>query len=280
MPDFFGDRGGFLVNVGAFGGGYGSAGRYDAGAYGTYVFGRTHASGETISAFYDITDEITLQAEHGIGARLDVTPLDPARPVGPLAALPRPGPAVPDHASPRPHRRDLPRPLPGGPALPDRLDPGRHARPASADGRITSFGGRVQDDRHPVRSRLPGHRPYQGQGGAAGVRRARGHPLVGGLEPDRELLRPELRWATATSPPWPGSGPSAWPPSCATPRRSGARDRTWSPAPSACTTRVDGDGDPTFTGATAQAEARRLVDLHAAVLAGRVRSGSTWSSPT
>jgi hypothetical protein len=90
MPDFFGDRGGFLVNVGAFGGGYGSAGRYDAGAYGTYVFGRTHGTGYTISTFYDITDEITLQAEQGIGARLDVTPFDPAAPSAPW--LPYAGP--------------------------------------------------------------------------------------------------------------------------------------------------------------------------------------------
>jgi hypothetical protein len=77
LPDLFNDRGGLLINVGSFAGGYGSAGRYDAGAYGTYMFGRTHATGETVSAFYDITDDVTLQAEHGIGARLDVTPVTP-----------------------------------------------------------------------------------------------------------------------------------------------------------------------------------------------------------
>ena len=90
QPDFFGDRGGFLLNVGGFGGGYGSAGRYDAGAYGTYVFGRTHTTGYAISAFYDITDEITLQGEQGFGARLDVTPFDPAAPMAQW--LPYPGP--------------------------------------------------------------------------------------------------------------------------------------------------------------------------------------------
>jgi hypothetical protein len=74
LPDLFAGRGGLLVNVGGFSGGYGAAGRYDAGAYGTYLFGRTHGTGETVSAFYDLTDSITLQAEHGIGARLDVTP--------------------------------------------------------------------------------------------------------------------------------------------------------------------------------------------------------------
>jgi hypothetical protein len=72
LPDLFGDRGGILWNVGVFSAGYGAAGRYDAGAYGTYLFGRTHTSGETVSAFYDITDDLTLQLEHGIGARLDV----------------------------------------------------------------------------------------------------------------------------------------------------------------------------------------------------------------
>jgi hypothetical protein len=90
QPDFFGDRGGFLLNVGGFGAGYGSAGRYDAGAYGTYVFGRTHTTGYAISAFYDITDEITLQGEQGFGARLDVTPFDPAAPMAQW--LPYPGP--------------------------------------------------------------------------------------------------------------------------------------------------------------------------------------------
>lgn len=78
LPDLFGDRGGILWNVGAFAAGYGASGRYDAGAYGTYLFGRTHTTGETLSAFYDITDDLTLQAEHGIGARLDVQQYDGA----------------------------------------------------------------------------------------------------------------------------------------------------------------------------------------------------------
>lgn len=72
LPDLFGDRGGILWNVGAFAAGYGASGRYDAGAYGSYLFGRTHTTGETVSAFYDVTDDLTLQLEHGIGARLDV----------------------------------------------------------------------------------------------------------------------------------------------------------------------------------------------------------------
>jgi hypothetical protein len=76
--------------VGSFSGGYGSAGRYDAGAYGTYLFGRTHATGETISAFYDLSRNLTLQLEHGVGVRLDVTPLEKGAPV--TSQLPYPGP--------------------------------------------------------------------------------------------------------------------------------------------------------------------------------------------
>jgi hypothetical protein len=72
FPDFFGKNGGFVWNVGAFQGGYGSPGRYDAGAYETYLFGRTHTAGETVAAFYDLNKDFTLQVEHGIGVRLEV----------------------------------------------------------------------------------------------------------------------------------------------------------------------------------------------------------------
>src|SRR3954454_2849852 len=44
LPDFFGDRGGLRWNIGGFSDGYGGSGRFDAGAYGTYLFGRTHAT--------------------------------------------------------------------------------------------------------------------------------------------------------------------------------------------------------------------------------------------
>jgi hypothetical protein len=90
LPDFFGDKGGLRWNVGGFSDGYGGSGRYDAGAYGTYLFGRTHTTGETVSAFYDVTDKITAQFEHGFGARLNVFPYTPN---GPMAAyLPYGGP--------------------------------------------------------------------------------------------------------------------------------------------------------------------------------------------
>jgi hypothetical protein len=71
LPELFGPKGGLLLNVGAFNAGYGGAGRYDAGKYGTYLFGRTHTAGETVTLFYDVTKDLTLQLEHGIGVRLE-----------------------------------------------------------------------------------------------------------------------------------------------------------------------------------------------------------------
>jgi hypothetical protein len=90
LPDFFGDRGGLRWNIGGYSDGYGGSGRFDAGAYGTYLFGRSHTTGETVTAFYDVTDTITAQFEHGIGARLNVFPYAPN---GPMASyLPYGGP--------------------------------------------------------------------------------------------------------------------------------------------------------------------------------------------
>ena len=54
--------------VGSFWNRYGTAGRYDAGQYDTFLFGRTHAMGETIRGEIDVGD-ITIGAEHGIGAK-------------------------------------------------------------------------------------------------------------------------------------------------------------------------------------------------------------------
>src|SRR5205814_1203958 len=53
---------------GSFWNRYGGAGKYDAGQYDTYAFGRTHAMGETVRGEYDVSD-VTLGIEHGIGAK-------------------------------------------------------------------------------------------------------------------------------------------------------------------------------------------------------------------
>lgn len=77
FPKLFGDKGGLTWNVGAFSNRYGTAARYDAGKYDTYLFGATHVAGETVSGYYALTDDLTLAADHGIGAKLQTTPLVP-----------------------------------------------------------------------------------------------------------------------------------------------------------------------------------------------------------
>ncbi|HEY4105749.1 MAG TPA: hypothetical protein VGM44_17740 [Polyangiaceae bacterium] len=55
--------------VGSFSNKYGSAGKYDAGEYDTYMFGRIHNSGEALHIDYDIDEENSLWFEHGIGVK-------------------------------------------------------------------------------------------------------------------------------------------------------------------------------------------------------------------
>jgi hypothetical protein len=54
--------------VGAFTERYGMSGKYDAGKYDTYLFGRTHAMGERLRGEYELGD-LTLKLEHGLGTR-------------------------------------------------------------------------------------------------------------------------------------------------------------------------------------------------------------------
>ncbi|MEO6599113.1 MAG: hypothetical protein ABIQ16_04520 [Polyangiaceae bacterium] len=55
--------------VGAFSNKYGSAGKYDAGEYDTYMFGRIHNAGEALHIEYDIDEDNSLMFEHGVGFR-------------------------------------------------------------------------------------------------------------------------------------------------------------------------------------------------------------------
>jgi hypothetical protein len=55
-------------NVGAFWNKYGMAGKYDAGKYDTYLFGRTHQMGEAVKIAIDI-GKVTLWAEEGFGGK-------------------------------------------------------------------------------------------------------------------------------------------------------------------------------------------------------------------
>ncbi len=60
----------FKLKAGSFWNRYGGAGRYDAGEYDTFIFGRTHAMGETARVEMDIEGQpLTLGFEHGIGTK-------------------------------------------------------------------------------------------------------------------------------------------------------------------------------------------------------------------
>ena len=62
------------LTVGGFTNRYGAAGRYDAGKYETYLFGRTHVAGATVNVAYDAGDDWTFQVETGGGAKLEPIP--------------------------------------------------------------------------------------------------------------------------------------------------------------------------------------------------------------
>ena len=85
-------KGGLIWNVGVFQNRYGAAGRYDAGKYETYLFGRTHVAGETLTLFYDLSDDLTLTFEHGLGVKLEAPPLVGGLPMPNPQFLPYPGP--------------------------------------------------------------------------------------------------------------------------------------------------------------------------------------------
>jgi hypothetical protein len=90
FPRAFGRFGGLLWNVGGFANAYGAAGRYDAGRYDTYLIGRTHIAGETLTAYLDVLPDLRLTIEHGIGVKLQAPPFSSSDPVPPY--LPYPGP--------------------------------------------------------------------------------------------------------------------------------------------------------------------------------------------
>jgi hypothetical protein len=60
----------FKVKAGAFWSRYGMAGRWDAGEYDTYLFGRTHTMGENMRLEFDLADQpLTFGIEHGFGVK-------------------------------------------------------------------------------------------------------------------------------------------------------------------------------------------------------------------
>ncbi len=76
FPDAFGSRGGFAVLAGVFSERFGMSGRYQksSGHYSTYLFGRTHQAGESVTFDIDITPKVELLLENGVGAKTDVVP--------------------------------------------------------------------------------------------------------------------------------------------------------------------------------------------------------------
>ncbi len=145
FPEVFGPRGGLVWNVGAFQNRYGAAGRYDAGKYETYIFGRTHVAGETLTGYYDLTDDLTLQLEHGFGVKLEVPPL--------IQGLPDPLPPYLPYPGPEQQGTTLVHHAHAGLAYDEKLQVVGHylttwtddARLADeVDGRITVVGGEVK----------------------------------------------------------------------------------------------------------------------------------------
>ena len=78
------------ATVGGFTNRYGAAGRYDAGKYETYIFGRTHVAGEALNLAYDVGNDWTFQVEQTFGAKLESIPFY-GRPLGDSAGRSRTG---------------------------------------------------------------------------------------------------------------------------------------------------------------------------------------------
>jgi hypothetical protein len=85
-PEFVSEDARLTLIAGAYTNRYGAAGRYDAGRYETYLFGRTHTAGETGTIDYDWNDW-TFEVEEGFGGKLEPIPF-----YGPPGA---PGPTTP-----------------------------------------------------------------------------------------------------------------------------------------------------------------------------------------
>jgi hypothetical protein len=78
FPDALGDVGKMTWNVGVFSDRYGAMGKYDGGAYDTYMIGRTRVAGATGTFDLDVDDDIKVIAEGGVGAKMDVPQWVPA----------------------------------------------------------------------------------------------------------------------------------------------------------------------------------------------------------
>jgi hypothetical protein len=76
FPTLFGNRGGMAMMAGIFSERFGTSGPYQksSGYYSTYLFGRTHQAGESITFDLDVTPELELIVENGFGAKTETVP--------------------------------------------------------------------------------------------------------------------------------------------------------------------------------------------------------------
>lgn len=85
LPDLAGGGARVAITAGGFSSRYGAAGRFDAGKYDTYLFGRTHVAGEALVFASDLGDW-TLLVEQGFGAKLEPVPFYKTPPTDPSQA--------------------------------------------------------------------------------------------------------------------------------------------------------------------------------------------------
>jgi hypothetical protein len=71
FPEALGNAGGMAWDVGIFSNRYGAMGKYDAGQYETYLIGRTRVAGATATADVEVSDDVKLIFEGGVGAKVD-----------------------------------------------------------------------------------------------------------------------------------------------------------------------------------------------------------------
>ncbi len=91
FPKAFGNRGGIALMTGIFSERYGLSGPYQksSGYYSTYLFGRTHQAGESLTFDIDLSRKVQLILQNGIGAKTATVPFfanSEAAPDGPPEA--------------------------------------------------------------------------------------------------------------------------------------------------------------------------------------------------
>ncbi len=76
FPKAFGNRGGIALMTGIFSERYGLSGPYQksSGYYSTYLFGRTHQAGESLTFDIDLSPKVELILQNGIGAKTEAVP--------------------------------------------------------------------------------------------------------------------------------------------------------------------------------------------------------------